>query len=62
MWKVDVTKYAEIRINLPEWREDKKYGEGLEQLMIQTTTSVKSSVEVWCMSTHGFQWHWVTGV
>ncbi len=42
----------------------KKYGEGLEQLMIQSTQHYLWNMVEQCdgMSVYGFQWHWVTGV
>ncbi len=42
----------------------KKYGEGLEQLMIQRIQHHLWNMVEQCdgMSMHGFQWHWVIGV
>ncbi len=42
----------------------KKYGEGLEQLMIQRIQHHLWNMVEQCdgMSMYGFQWHWVIGV
>ncbi len=50
---------TEINTNLHQNDEKKKYGEGLEQLMIQSIHHHLKHGSVWRMSVHDFQWRWL---
>ncbi len=57
-------KKLKLRSTCTRMTGRKKYGEGLEQLIIQSIQHNLWNMVEQCdgMRMHGFQWHWVTGV